>query len=133
MKNDKNLQFITRSITNAGQVMVYRSQAGLNKQAFGIKNSFTVDENGLINFKVNSPYEENIATDVFPVDLLFYRKGISFYITARGIAETKTTNNNKEVFIKMDYVEFVKMGAAKQTNYFKNFLIQAGKITGLFV
>ncbi|CAN5438050.1 hypothetical protein BH10BAC2_BH10BAC2_38940 [soil metagenome] len=133
MKNDRNLQFITRSIADAGQVMVYRSYAGLNKQAIGIKNSFTVDENGLINFKVNSQYEENIATAVFPVDLLFYRKGISFYIIASGIAETKTTNDNKEIFIKMDYIEFVKTEATKQNNYFKNFLIQAGKITGLFV
>lgn len=133
MKNDKNLQFITKSITDAGQVIVYRNLTGLSKQAIGIKKDFTVDENGLIHFAVTSPYEENITSDVFPVELLFYRKGIAFYITAKGIAETKTTNNSKEVLIKMDFVEFVKTAPVKQYNYFNSLMVQAGKITALFM
>lgn len=133
MKTDKNLKFITKSIKDAGQAIVYRNFAGQNKQAIAIKRDFTVDENGLIHFSVISQYEENITTDVFPVELLFYKKGFGFYITAKGIAERTASHESKEVAIRMDFVEFVKTAPVKHHSYFNSLLEKANKITAFFM
>ena len=132
MKNDKNLQFITRSISDTGQLIIYRNFGNDRKQAIGIKNEFQVDEDGLLHIPLSSQYEENITTSVFPVELFFYKKGKPFYLTANGFAMKEKSEENSQLSVKMENVEFVDT-ADYSNNSFAGFLRKSVKMMASFM
>lgn len=132
MKNDKNLQFITRSISDAGQLIIYRNFGNDRKQAIGIKNDFQLDEDGLLHIPLNTQYEENITTSVFPVELFFYKKGHPFYLTANGFAMKEKDDRTSALSVKMENVEFVETAATNE-NSITGFLRKSMKLMASFM
>lgn len=132
MNTDKNLQFISKCISDAGQAMVYRCFDEDHKQLLGFKNSLTVDDNGQLYFALNTQFEENFTSDTFPVELFVYKKGNAYCVKAKGIAQKNVLNKN--ICVKMDEIEVLQTNPVnnqQNTNYLRNLLVNTGKYVGI--
>src|SRR5258706_11538345 len=87
MTNDSNLQFIREKILQIRSAVMYSMSNALVKIPNNIVTAINVDDEGHLWFLSKRPlqYVEQCEQN-FPARLVFYRKGIPFYVEVSGNA-----------------------------------------------
>jgi len=95
MTTDNNKEFLQRKLSEIENAVMYPMNNDLGKLPNDVIHFLKIDDTGQIWFTGHKPrgwvrtYDQH-----FPVKLLFYRKGINYYIETNGIA---TIANAEEV------------------------------------
>ena len=105
MKNDYNLEFLRNKIEQAGTALCSLYLPGCTDTSY-IIHTESVDEDGHINFNLVDSLP-NIASQYlksFGIKLLYYKKGLGFYlnIQAAATAIPVITNENSTVNKKLN-------------------------------
>lgn len=124
MENDFKLLFIKNKIQQIKSAVMY----SMNNNAPGLPNDIiefeSVDDDGLLWFSAHVPRHWVKAYELhFPAKLIFYRKGIDYYVEITGTAVVvnkedaaiHSANNNQyggKVLLKMVpyYIEYTETG-----------------------
>jgi hypothetical protein len=110
--NDKTLHFINNKMKTAGQAVVYRYIDEMHKQVLGIKTNLQVDDAGNMSISLANDFASKYVDASFPVELFFYKKGMPYYVTAKGMATqdgTKATNEQLKVDILLHEAEYCEL------------------------
>src|SRR5690242_3284628 len=103
MTPDNNKEFIQTKLSQIENAVMYSMGNNLGKLPNDVIHFLRIDDGGQIWFTGHKPrgwvrtYDQR-----FPVRLLFYRKGIDFYIETNGIASIA---NAEEILQNRDAIE----------------------------
>jgi hypothetical protein len=128
MKKVLQSEFIRAKIRDCGQAMIYRSLDDNHRQVLSFKKKFDIDNFGRLEFGLEGAFADKYAADVFPVEFFFYKKGNSFYVTAKGLAVRNLNKENEHemdnvlkenlISAQIDSIEFTEFQAAKKKGIF---------------
>jgi len=119
MNTDKHLHFIKSKIEDAGQAIVYKYIDDMHRQPLGIKTKMEMADNGEVIICLQDEFEKKYCDDVFPVELFFYKKGKSFYVTAKGVAQKNMATKEAKVSIRLNEVEYYELDNPHLTTWQK--------------
>lgn len=87
MENDYKLLFIKNKLQQIKSAVMYSSNNNLVRLPNDIVEFESVDDEGLLWFSAHIPREWNKSYELhFPTKLIFYRKGVDYYIEINGTA-----------------------------------------------
>jgi len=87
MENDYKLLFIKNKLQQIKSAVMYTTNTNLVNLPNDIVEFESVDDDGLLWFSANIPKHWEKAYELhFPVKLIFYRKGVDFYVEINGTA-----------------------------------------------
>jgi len=125
MINSLNSEFLRTKIMECGQALIYRCIDEINKQILGFKKEFDIDNHGQLYFNLGGYFANRYSGDLFPVEFFFYKKGMPYYITAKGIAVRtsplhalsmrKLFPAEKILRVQIDSIEFVTLCLKKKS------------------
>lgn len=114
MVNDANLQFIREKVCQLRNAVMYVGSEGLVKLGNDIVTALRVDEEGQLWFLTNHPpsYSAEECEQDFPARLLFYKKGVDYFVEVSGKATIVNINykdsagkfnvqKNNKILVKM--------------------------------
>lgn len=114
MASDSNLQFIREKIGQLRNAVMYVSSSGLVKLGNDVVTALNVDEEGQLWFLTNRPGQHlEECEQSFPARLLFYRKGIQYFMEISGRAtivnndysgDSGKNGKFKKVLVKLEMV-----------------------------
>ncbi len=144
MTNDSNLQFIREKIYQIRSAVMYSMSNALVKIPNNIVTAINVDDEGHLWFLARRPlqYLEQCEQN-FPARLVFYRKGIPFYIEVSGnaiivnngyniINDTEGMVETKEekpvlIIMSMKNIEYTESAEKKEKNWLERLLDESFK------
>lgn len=91
MVNDTNLQFIREKVCELRSAIMYVTSNGLVKLGNDIVTALKVDDEGQLWFITNRPTHAEECEESFPARLLFYKKGVNFFLEVSGKATIVST------------------------------------------
>ncbi len=144
MTIDTNLQFIREKIYQIRSAVMYSMSNALVKIPNNVVTAVKVDDEGQLWFLSKRPLQYvDQCEQNFPARLVFYRKGIPFYLEVSGSAmianneyhingsaeRIAETREEKPVLIKMSIknIEYTEPGAKKEKNRLERFLDESYK------
>ncbi len=144
MTIDSNLQFIREKIYRIRSAVMYSMSNALVKIPNNIVTAIKVDDEGQLWFLSKRPLQYvDQCEQNFPARLVFYRKGIPYYIEVSGSAMIVNngyyiinatdgiveTREEKTVLIKMSMkdIEYTEPGEKKEKNRLERFLDESYK------
>ena len=87
MENDYKLLFIKNKLQQIKSAVMYTTNSNLDRLPNDIVEFESVDDEGLLWFSAHVPREWNKAYELhFPAKLIFYRKGVDYYVEINGTA-----------------------------------------------
>lgn len=87
MENDYKLLFIKNKLQQIKSAVMYATNSNLDRLPNDIVEFESVDDEGLLWFSAHVPREWNKSYELhFPAKLIFYRKGVDFYVEITGTA-----------------------------------------------
>lgn len=87
MENDYKLLFIKNKLQQIKSAVMYATNSNLDRLPNDIVEFESVDDEGLLWFSAHIPREWNKAYELhFPAKLIFYRKGVDYYVEINGTA-----------------------------------------------
>ena len=146
MTNDSNLQFIREKILHIRSAVMYSMSNALVKIPNNIVTAINVDDEGHLWFLAKRPmqYVEECEQN-FPARLVFYRKGIPFYLEVSGnaiivnngyniINDTECIVDMKEekpvlIIMSMKNIEYTESGEKKEKNWLERLLDESFRLS----
>ena len=87
MENDYKLLFIKNKLEQIKSAVMYPTNNESGRLPNDIVEFETVDDDGLLWFSAHAPRQWTKAYELhFPAKLIFYRKGVDFYVEITGTA-----------------------------------------------
>ena len=87
MENDYKLLFIKNKLQQIKSAVMYSATGNIARLPNDIVEFESVDDDGLLWFSANVPRNWVKAYELhFPAKLLFYRKGVDYYVEITGTA-----------------------------------------------
>ena len=87
MENDYKLMFIKNKLQQIKSAVMYSTTGNIARLPNDIVEFESVDDDGLLWFSANVPRNWVKAYELhFPAKLLFYRKGVDYYVEITGTA-----------------------------------------------
>jgi hypothetical protein len=122
MENDYKLLFIKNKLQQIKSAVMYATNSSPDRLPNDIVEFESVDDEGLLWFSAHVPREWNKAYELhFPAKLIFYRKGVDFYVEITGTAVVVNKqdvingtgqSNGGKLLLKMVpyYIEYTQTG-----------------------
>ena len=122
MENDYKLMFIKNKLQQIKSAVMYSTNSNTTRLPNDIVEFESVDDDGLLWFSAHIPRHWVKAYELhFPAKLIFYRKGIDYYVEITGTAVVvnkqdviHSTDNmyNGKLLLKMVpyYIEYTETG-----------------------
>ena len=87
MENDYKLLFIKNKLQQIKSAVMYSANSNITRLPNDIVEFETIDEDGLLWFSSHVPRHWIKAYELhFPAKLIFYRKGVEYYVEINGTA-----------------------------------------------
>ena len=87
MENDYKLMFIKNKLQQIKSAVMYSANSNITRLPNDIVEFETIDEDGLLWFTAHVPRHWEKAYELhFPLKLIFYKKGIEYYVEINGTA-----------------------------------------------
>ena len=87
MENDYKLLFIKNKLQQIKSAVMYSANSTITRLPNDIVEFETIDEDGLLWFTAHVPRHWEKAYELhFPLKLIFYKKGIEYYVEINGTA-----------------------------------------------
>ncbi|HEX6845871.1 MAG TPA: hypothetical protein VF144_02780 [Chitinophagaceae bacterium] len=107
MENDYKLMFIKNKLQQIKSAVMYTTNGNVARLPNDIVEFESVDDDGLLWFSAHIPRQWVKAYELhFPAKLIFYRKGIDYYVEITG---TALVVNKQDVIYGVNNVEGGKM------------------------
>ena len=123
MENDFKLMFIKNKLQQIKSAVMYTTNSNLVRLPNDIVEFESVDDEGLLWFSANIPRQWVKAYELhFPAKLIFYRKGVDYYVEINGTAvvvnkqdfihDSNTIHTGGKMLLKMVpyYMEYTETG-----------------------
>jgi hypothetical protein len=121
MENDYKLMFIKNKLQQIKSAVMYSTNSNTTRLPNDIVEFESVDDDGLLWFSAHIPRSWVKAYELhFPAKLIFYRKGVDYYIEITGTAVVVNkqdaihgaSNNGGKLLLKMVpyYMEYTETG-----------------------
>lgn len=119
MENDYKLMFIKHKLQQIKSAVMYTTNSNVARLPNDIVEFESVDDDGLLWFSAHIPRHWLKAYELhFPTKLIFYRKGVDYYIEISGTAvvvnkqEAMYGTHNGKMLLKMVpyYIEYTETG-----------------------
>lgn len=87
MENDYKLMFIKNKLQQIKSAVMYSANSNVTRLPNDIVEFETIDEDGLLWFTAHVPKQWIKGYELhFPAKLIFYRKGVEYYVEINGTA-----------------------------------------------
>ncbi len=87
MENDYKLLFIKNKLQQIKSAVMYTSNSNVTRLPNDVVEFESVDDEGLLWFSAHIPREWDKSYELhFPTKLIFYRKGVDYYVEINGTA-----------------------------------------------
>ena len=87
MENDYKLLFIKNKLQQIKSAVMYTSNSNVTRLPNDVVEFESVDDEGLLWFSAHVPREWDKSYELhFPTKLIFYRKGVDYYVEINGTA-----------------------------------------------
>ena len=107
MENDYKLMFIKNKLEQIKSAVMYTTNSNSVRLPNDIVEFESVDEDGLLWFSANGPRSWEKAYELhFPTKLIFYRKGVDYYVEITG---TAVVVNKQDVMFGTNNIEGGKL------------------------
>lgn len=107
MENDYKLMFIKNKLQEIKSAVMYATNGNIVRLPNDIVEFESVDDDGLLWFSAHIPRQWVKAYELhFPAKLLFYRKGVDYYVEITG---TAVVVNKQDVMYGTNNIEGGKM------------------------
>jgi hypothetical protein len=107
MENDYKLMFIKNKLQQIKSAVMYATNSNIVRLPNDIVEFESVDDDGLLWFSAHIPRHWVKAYELhFPAKLLFYRKGVDYYVEITG---TAVVVNKQDVMHGINNIEGGKM------------------------
>jgi general stress protein 26 len=121
MENDYKLMFIKNKLQQIKNAVMYSANNNIVRLPNDIVEFESIDDDGLLWFSAHIPRQWVKAYELhFPAKLIFYRKGIEYYVEITGTAVVvnkqdvihSDNNNGGKLLLKMMpyYIEYTETG-----------------------
>ena len=121
MENDYKLMFIKNKLQQIKSAVMYSTNSNTTRLPNDIVEFESVDDDGLLWFSAHIPRSWVKAYELhFPAKLIFYRKGVDYYVEITGTAVVVnkqdaihgSINNGGKLLLKMVpyYIEYTETG-----------------------
>jgi len=117
MENDYKLMFIKNKLQQIKNAVMYTTNSNIVRLPNDIVEFESVDDDGLLWFSAHIPRQWVKAYELhFPAKLIFYRKGIDYYVEINGTAvvvnkqDVMYGTDNGKMLLKMVpyYIEYTE-------------------------